>query len=119
MILAPAYSVKLVAESKSISRSAGASTKTVGVLGLGANASPPTPSLTFAVRAGDSQRLIEVEDEYIPGVRATEMVVFYTPAGKQFADVVNVVWQKALTCGNPVCGKTHEYRGDDLLLYDD
>jgi hypothetical protein len=62
---------------------------------------------------------IEIEDEYIPGVRATEMAVFYKPLGKKFADVVNVAWQKSLTCGNPDCGKTHEYRGDDLLLYDD
>jgi hypothetical protein len=60
---------------------------------------------------------IEVEDQYIPGVRATEAAVFYMPVGKKFADVVDVVWQTALTCGNPDCWKTHEYRGEDLLLY--
>jgi hypothetical protein len=27
-------------------------------------------------------------------------------------------WQKTLTCVNPDCGRTREYRGDDLLLYD-
>jgi len=62
---------------------------------------------------------IEVEDQYIAGVPATEMAVFYTPVRKSFAAVVNVVWQKTLTCGNPDCGKNHEYRGEDLLLYDD
>jgi hypothetical protein len=62
---------------------------------------------------------IEIEDEYIQGVRAIEMAAaLYKPIGKSFPDLVNVAWQEALTCGNPHCGKTHEYRGDDLLLYD-
>ena len=47
----------------------------------------------------------EVEDEYIPGIRATEMGAFYKPLGKQLADVVNVVWQKALSCEIRVAGK--------------
>jgi hypothetical protein len=61
---------------------------------------------------------IEVEDEYIPGVRASEMAVFYKPVRAVFADAVNVAWQKTLTCGNPDCGQTHAYGRDDLLLYD-
>ncbi len=61
---------------------------------------------------------IEVEDEYIRGVRATEMAAaLYKPSGKGFPDFVDA-WQKTLTCGNPDCGKTREYRSDDLLLYD-
>jgi len=42
----------------------------------------------------------------------------YKPVGKTFPDFVNAAWQKILSCGNPDCGKTQEYRGDDLLLYD-
>ena len=59
---------------------------------------------------------IEVEDPYIPGVRAAEMAAFYKPI--TVANVVNEVWQKTLTCENPDCGKTYEYRSDDLRLYD-
>jgi len=62
---------------------------------------------------------IEIEDEYIQGVRAIEMAAgFYKQVAEKFADFVNVAWQQVLTCGNPDCGKTDEYRGDDLLLYD-
>jgi hypothetical protein len=43
---------------------------------------------------------------------------FYKPVAEKFADFVNVAWQQTLTCGNPDCGKTDEYRDDDLLLYD-
>jgi hypothetical protein len=42
----------------------------------------------------------------------------YTPNGRTFADLANGAWQKTLTCENPDCRKTHEYRGNDLLLYD-
>jgi hypothetical protein len=64
-------------------------------------------------------RRIEIEDEYIRGVRAVEMAaVFYKPVAEKFADFASVAWQQTLSCGNPGCGKTHEYRGDDLLLYD-
>lgn len=62
---------------------------------------------------------IEIEDAYIRGAPAREMAAaFYQPAGENFADVVNVAWQETLTCVNPNCGKTHDYGGDDLLLYD-
>jgi len=33
------------------------------------------------------------------------------------AHKVGVIWQKEMICGNPDCGRTHEYRGDDLVLY--
>lgn len=62
---------------------------------------------------------IEIDDDYISGVRATEMAVFYKPLGAKFSDAVNVAWQKALTCGNPDCRKTHEYKGNNLRLYGD
>jgi hypothetical protein len=64
-------------------------------------------------------RRIEIEDEYIPGIRAREMAAaFYKPVAEKFADYANTAWQQILTCGNPDCGKTDEYSGDDLLIYD-
>jgi hypothetical protein len=42
----------------------------------------------------------------------------YKSIEKKFPDFVNVAWQETLTCENPDCGKTHEYRGEDLMLYD-
>jgi hypothetical protein len=38
------------------------------------------------------------------------------PVGKNFPDLCGL--EKILICGNPDCGKTHGYKGDDLLLYD-
>lgn len=60
---------------------------------------------------------IEIEDEYVAGVRAAEMAALYQPAGRK-SDVVNTAWQKTLTCGNSWCRKTFRYRREDLLLYD-
>src|SRR6478672_11000233 len=61
---------------------------------------------------------IEVDDEYIQGIRATEMAAaLYKPAGRTFSDFVNVAWHETLTCENPDCGQTREYRGGDLLVY--
>jgi len=65
------------------------------------------------------RRNIEVEDEYIPGLRTVEMAAaLYQPIGTHSPDSVNVAWRGTMTCGNPDCGKTHGYRDDDLLLYD-
>ena len=80
-------------------------------------------SLMVAYRVGvicrSCRREIEVEDEYVRGVRAVEMAAaLYKPIGKGLPDFVSAAWQQTLTCGNPDCGKTNEYRGDDLLLYD-
>ena len=61
---------------------------------------------------------IEVEDEYIPGIRGAEMAL-YQPVRGGIAEFRNRRWQKTLTCGNAGCGKTFEYRSDDLLLYHD
>ncbi len=62
---------------------------------------------------------IEIEDEYIPGVSAIEMAAaMYKRSGKGSPDFVKAAWQETLTCGHPDCGKTYEYRGDDLVLYD-
>jgi hypothetical protein len=64
------------------------------------------------------RRRIEI-DEDIRGVRAIEMAAaLYKPIGKTFPDFVNVTWRETLTCGKPDCGKAHEYRGDNMLLYD-
>lgn len=64
-------------------------------------------------------RTLEIEDEYIRGLPAKEMAAsFYKPVAEKIADFANAAWQQTLTCGNPDCGKTDEYRGDDLLLYD-
>jgi hypothetical protein len=80
-------------------------------------------SLMVAYRIGvvcrSCRREIEIEDEYVRGVRAVEMAAaLYKPSGKGLPDFVNAAWQKTVTCGNPDCGKTNEYSGDDLLLYD-
>jgi hypothetical protein len=80
-------------------------------------------SVVVAYRVGVSckscRRRIEIEDEYIRGVAAREMAAaLYKPIGKNVPDFVSVAWQEALTCGNPDCGKRHEYKGDDLMLYD-
>ncbi len=62
---------------------------------------------------------IEIEDEYIQGIRATEMAgALYKAGVEKFADFANVAWRRILTCGNPDCGKTDEYRGDELVVYD-
>jgi hypothetical protein len=80
-------------------------------------------SLVVSYRVGvicrTCQRSIEVDDEYIQGIRATEMAAaLYKSNGRTFPDLTNAAWQKTLTCENPDCRKTHEYRGGDLLLYD-
>jgi hypothetical protein len=65
------------------------------------------------------RRGIEIEDEYIRGVRASEMAAtLYDAIRKRVPDFLNSAWRKTLACGNPDCGKTHEYKCDDLLLYD-
>ena len=72
-------------------------------------------------------RGIEIDDEYIPGVRVAEIEAsLYGPFCKRFKSVereivgpVDRPWQKTLTCENPDCGKIHTYRTDDLRLYDD
>jgi len=70
---------------------------------------------------------IEIDDEYIPGIRGAEMAAsLYKPFYKLFSkpiegkivDSVIRPWQKTLTCENRDCGKTHTYRTDDLRLYD-
>jgi len=69
---------------------------------------------------------IEIDDEYIPGIRGAELAAslytpFYEHSSQQegrISDFVIRPWQKTLTCVNPDCGKTHTYRTDDLRLYD-
>jgi hypothetical protein len=64
------------------------------------------------------RRRIEIEDEYIRGVRASEMAAaLYKPFGTRFPDFVNVAWQETLTYGIRIAGNA-PVRGEDLLLYD-
>jgi hypothetical protein len=79
-------------------------------------------SVVVAFRVGvicrSCRRRIEIEDEYIRGVRAVEMAeALYKPMGKSFPDLANVAWQRTITCGHPDCRRTHGYTGDDLQLY--
>jgi hypothetical protein len=61
---------------------------------------------------------IEVEDDYIPGIRGAELAAsFYQPTSERSVDFVNRDWHTTLICGNPDCQQTHEYTGSDLLLY--
>lgn len=63
---------------------------------------------------------IEIEDEYIPGIRGSEMAaMLYQPVGKRTLDFADKAWQKTLTCGNPDCQQLHRYTGSDLRLYND
>ena len=81
-------------------------------------------SVVVAFRVGvickSCGQVIEIEDEYIRGVPAIEMAAgFYKPVQEQFRYSLDVSRQQKVTCGNPDCGKTHEYRADDLLPYDE
>jgi hypothetical protein len=60
---------------------------------------------------------MEIDDEYIPGIRGAKMAARLYSA----TTVIDrsAAWERTLTCGNPDCGETHEYRSDDLLLYED
>jgi len=61
---------------------------------------------------------VEVEDEYIHGIRAAEMAAaLYKSVGREFSDFRNFEWRKTKICGNPGCRKTHDYTVDDLLVY--
>lgn len=63
---------------------------------------------------------IEVEDEYIPGIRGRELAAsFYHLVAERIVDFVNRTWRKTLICANPECRQTHEYTGSDLLVYND
>ena len=68
-------------------------------------------------------RGIEIDDEYIPGIRVAEMAasLYGQPKSveREIVSSLNRPWQRTLTCGNPGCGKTHTYRAEDLRLYDD
>lgn len=66
--------------------------------------------------------VIEIEDEYVRGIRPIEMATvlyagFHEPAGEEAADV-KIAWRKTLTCEKSDCRKTHSYRSEDLLLFD-
>jgi hypothetical protein len=65
-------------------------------------------------------RPIEIDDQYIRGVRAVEMVPgFYGRTAQGLADPVNLAWSQVLSCGNSGCGRTHEYQDGDLRLYEE
>ncbi len=66
---------------------------------------------------------MEIDDEYVPGIRATEMAaVLYagfhgdTP---EASPVVKATWSRTLACAKSDCGEVHEYRSGDLLLFED
>ena len=76
--------------------------------------------LKVGVVCKDCGERIEVEDEYIPGIRGTEMAArLYQPVAGRIVDFVNRAWRKTLVCVNPDCRQTHEYTISDLLLYND
>jgi len=69
---------------------------------------------------------IEIDDEYIPGIRGAQMAAslcshfykhFLKSARQRVVDSANKPWQKTMTCAHPGCGKSHMYRTEDLRLY--
>jgi hypothetical protein len=63
---------------------------------------------------------IEVEDQYVPGIRGVEMAEnLYKPMKKSGSELANRAWRKTLVCGNPGCRRPHNYDGSDLRLYRD
>jgi hypothetical protein len=67
---------------------------------------------------------IEVDDDYLPGIRGAQMAAslykhFSKPAEGKIVDSAIRLWQKTLTCENPDCQETHTYGTDDLRLYHD
>jgi predicted RNA-binding Zn-ribbon protein involved in translation (DUF1610 family) len=74
------------------------------------------------VRCKSCGQGIEVDDDYIAGIRGAEMAASLykssKPAGGNIVSSAIAPWQKTLTCPHPDCGTTHLYRTDDLCLYD-
>jgi hypothetical protein len=67
---------------------------------------------------------IEIDDEYLPGIRGAEMAAslyrhFSKPGEGKIVDTAIRPWQRTLTCEDPDCRETHTYGTDDLRLYDD
>lgn len=63
---------------------------------------------------------VEVEDEYIPGIRAKDLAAtLYQPISGRIVDFVNREWRKTLICENRDCRQTHEYMCSDLRVYND
>jgi hypothetical protein len=67
-------------------------------------------SLAMAQRLGvvcrNCKGRIDLGDEYV------------LQSGKKIP-FARASWRKMLTCPHPNCGKTREYDGDDLVLYED
>ena len=65
---------------------------------------------------------IEIDDEYIPGIRGAELAASLYKVSKpvegKTVDSAIRPWQRTLTCANLDCGKTHTYKTDDLRLCD-
>jgi hypothetical protein len=71
-------------------------------------------------------RGIEIDDEYVPGIRGVQFALKSQPSppGTSLTDHLvralrSGAWEKTLTCGNPDCAKTYEYRSEDLRLFDE
>ena len=98
--------------------------------GLDHSEKPPTKRPLYSVIVAQKPGVlckscgkgIEIDDEYIPGIRGAELAASLyrasRPVERKIVDSVIRPWQKTLTCANPDCGKTHTYRTDDLRLYD-
>ena len=64
---------------------------------------------------------MEIDDDYLPGIRGAEMASLYQrskPVEGKIVDSAISHWQKTLTCENPDCREIHTYGTDDLRLYD-
>jgi len=67
---------------------------------------------------------IEIDDDYLPGIRGAEMAAslyarFPESAQGRVVDSAIRPWQKTLTCENPDCGRTFTYTAEDLRMYEE
>ena len=78
-------------------------------------------ALKFGVRCKNCGKGIEIDDDYVPGIRGAELAAnLYRPLSMplEVDSAKNTSWQKTRTCENPDCRKTGTYGTHDLLLFE-
>lgn len=76
----------------------------------------------LGVRCKSCGREIEIDDDYIPGIRGVQIAAnLYMHLSTKAEVAASRIrpWQKTMTCENPGCRETRTYGTDDLCLYGD